>query len=118
MNPSTNFSSVLYQDYPIAESGVPNVIMAFNPGFHAYDTWTSALDIILEMNVPFVVTVRNPIEVDKELKFLDTVNANVVLKPRPNPFRSLFPALTLTTEDIIELNNQFFLVVQGHNNNN
>eukprot|EP00929_Paragymnodinium_shiwhaense_P070966 TRINITY_DN36050_c0_g1_i1.p1 TRINITY_DN36050_c0_g1~~TRINITY_DN36050_c0_g1_i1.p1 ORF type:complete len:170 (-),score=13.06 TRINITY_DN36050_c0_g1_i1:131-640(-) len=107
------FVQALYQDYRTqACFEVPDLAIAFNAGLHAYDGWAKAIDSLMELCIPVVITIRDS-EEDKELAVLRELGANITRPPTLNPFRSLEPNLRTGNDCLFESDNKSYVCFKG-----
>jgi MYND finger len=94
----------LYHEVVIADSNgvmpvpglgdIPTLVFCQHSGLHtaAYAVdWIPTVLALKEMDVPVVWTGFNHNEVVDDGKVLDELGVNLIVKPTPNPFRSLYP---------------------------
>lgn len=104
----------------------PDVIIAFNSGFHEYikgsdfDTWSNAIKMIFDKNnfgcFIFTSYTENEAELDfdRVVPFLEKSNMEVVLKCQKNKFASLRPIRDFYTENVpIFYNNNYVSVIKN-----
>eukprot|EP00771_Trimastix_marina_P002452 gnl/Trimastix_PCT/3583.p1 GENE.gnl/Trimastix_PCT/3583~~gnl/Trimastix_PCT/3583.p1 ORF type:complete len:325 (-),score=70.11 gnl/Trimastix_PCT/3583:19-849(-) len=78
---------------PLASAGLkdlPHLVALFNPGLASLvprgDPWSDALDALLRLDVPIVVTMVNEHDAQRDAQYLRAHRARFVLEPQPNPF--------------------------------
>ena len=72
----------------------PDVIVAYNAGLSCPShtmNWMPSLQLIKVMNIPFIVTGYDWLEVENDTKVLKKLGFDVVVDPSANPFRGLRP---------------------------
>ena len=79
-----------YHEYKLSSYfNPPDLCVAFNTGLYEVDSdgWKTSLENLLEMNVPCIFTSYDVNEVRKDVEVLRTLNANIIMEPKLNPFR-------------------------------
>lgn len=92
----------------------PDVICAFNCGFHEYensdsDTWSESLPLLIG-NSPLIITSFTEDEADRDLAKLLKINDKLKIKKSENPFSSLRPYRDLENMGIY-YNNKFLSTI-------
>ncbi|CAJ1952843.1 unnamed protein product [Cylindrotheca closterium] len=110
--------SGLYHRCPAASGPVPDLFVAFNPGFQEpshFVTWRSTLELVkTRTGVPLCITGFNFSEVHNDVKVLKGVGFQEKVPPTANPFRSTRPFLDPSREETDFIyNNKAYAIVQG-----
>lgn len=90
----------------------PDVAIAFNAGLHHYDDWGPALLVLMDLNIPVVITCRTS-EETLEYDKLKSVGAKLSQFPIKNPFSSLVPTLRFGRDSLFEFDNEFYICFKG-----
>eukprot|EP00927_Polykrikos_kofoidii_P065374 TRINITY_DN6112_c0_g1_i2.p1 TRINITY_DN6112_c0_g1~~TRINITY_DN6112_c0_g1_i2.p1 ORF type:complete len:664 (-),score=80.21 TRINITY_DN6112_c0_g1_i2:733-2724(-) len=110
---TATFVQVTYQRFrtqPHFET--PDLAIAFNAGLHAYAEWEPALQVLMDLDIPVVITGRTS-EETKEFDTLKSVGAKITQRPLRNPFCSLVPKLRFDRKCLFESDNVFYICFQN-----
>lgn len=100
---SVNYENAeVYKDYyhSVADKirDKPDLIVAFNCGFHEFDddldTWSNTIELLLKFTeTPFVFTSYTGVEIERDLDFAQNYGASleVLVAPKENEYRSFRP---------------------------
>ncbi|CAJ1952841.1 unnamed protein product [Cylindrotheca closterium] len=108
----------LYHNSSVASGPVPDLFMAFNPGFHDpshFVNWRSTVELVrTRTGVPLCITGLNFSEVQNDVRILKDMGFQEKMPPTANPFRSMRPFLDPSREETDFIyNNKAYAIVQG-----
>jgi hypothetical protein len=105
-----------YEEYVKSEEySTPNLAVAFHPGLADYKKeWSGAIEVLLERNVPMLLTHYHKHEAEFDARTLETsFGAHVLVAASPNPYRSLLPMPDPLFEGRVYYSNNYHTLVRG-----